>query len=259
MNAENSQTISSKDPLDNLTSDLRSVFKFSFQQIKLHWKEFFLLTFMVWMIMLLISKMPIQLQLPIMAFIYMPAIVSISYLFLLLIKGESAGLREFIDAFKCNYINVVAAVILLTILYYAGVLLLIVPAVIIAIRTVFVGYILIEKKLNATASIKLSWWMTRNIKGKVFKIYLLTFLPVLFLGVVPMLILVIGEIYTPQSNQLPYHLYNALITIPCTIFLLVSFATLYHVVNRSYSSENVTMSESSGDISGAAFETINPK
>ena len=110
-----------------------------------------------------------------------------AYAMLKAVRGEKP---EFLDifVFQKNYLNVVLAHLLTTVIVTVGFLFLIVPGVIFACKLAFVPYLVTDRKMEATEAIRESWRMTTGHSGKIFLMGLLA-IPVSLVG---MLLLGIG-------------------------------------------------------------------
>jgi len=111
------------------------------------------------------------------------------YAMLKAIRGEKP---EFFDIFifQKNYLNVVLAHLLTSVIIAVGFVFLIVPGIIFACKLAFVPYLVTDRKMEATEAIRESWRMTTGYGGKIFLMGLLT-VPIVIAG---MLLLGIGLI-----------------------------------------------------------------
>jgi hypothetical protein len=90
------------------------------------------------------------------------------------VRGEKLEFLE-IFAFQKNYLNVVLAHLLVTVIIGIGFLFLIVPGIIFACRLAFVSYLVIDRKMEATEAIRESWRMTGGHSMTIFLMALLAF------------------------------------------------------------------------------------
>ena len=107
-----------------------------------------------------------------MFFVLKPMQFGLSYLNLKASRGEKFEIKELFLPFK-DYWNVVFAGFLTALLIGFGTLFLFIPGIILACKLIFVPYIVLDKKMNATDAIKESWNMTDGHAWTVFAMALL--------------------------------------------------------------------------------------
>jgi len=96
-----------------------------------------------------------------------------------------------IRGFWTNYLNIILANLLVFALIAIGLFALLVPGIIIACRLAFVGYIVMDKKLDPIESVELSWKLTRGHGWTIFLMGFVAFfvyilgLALIFVGVFP--------------------------------------------------------------------------
>jgi uncharacterized membrane protein len=96
-----------------------------------------------------------------------------------------------IRGFWTNYLNIILANLLVFALIAIGLFALLVPGIIIACRLAFVGYIVMDKKLDPIESVELSWKLTRGHGWTIFLMGFVAFfiyifgLTLIFVGVFP--------------------------------------------------------------------------
>lgn len=115
------------------------------------------------------------------------------------VRGEKLEFIE-IFAFQKNYLNVVLANILVTVIIGIGFLFLIVPGVIFACRLAFVSYLVIDRNMEATEAIRESWRMTGGHSVTIFLMGLLTF-PLVIAG---LLLLGVGVVVAAMWIDLAF-------------------------------------------------------
>ncbi len=114
-----------------------------------------------------------------------------------------------IKGFMENYLTIVLANLLVVALVVIGLFALIIPGIIIAVRLVFVSYIIMDKKLDPIESVELSWKLTKGHGWKIF-----------FMGIVSFFIIIFGLIMLIIG------------IFPALMWVSSSFASLYESVLR---------------------------
>ena len=122
--------------------------------------------------------------------------------------GENIEVRDMFS-FTANYINCVFASLLSGFIIGIGVVFLIIPGIIFACKLAFVPYLVIDKKMDAVAAIKASWDMTNGHTVDIFVMGLLA-IPICIIGFIAFFIGII----------------------PAVMWVRMSFASLYHAVDR---------------------------
>jgi uncharacterized membrane protein len=134
-----------------------------------------------------------------------------NYAMLKAARGERPGFLD-IFIFQKNYLNVVLAHLLTTVIIAIGILFLIVPGIIFACKLVFVPYLVTDRKMDAAEAIRKSWRMTTGHAGTIFLMGL-TAIPIAIAG---LLLLVVG-------------------LVPATMWIDLAFASLYARVSAGES------------------------
>ncbi|HSG28608.1 MAG TPA: hypothetical protein VLA34_09025 [Candidatus Krumholzibacterium sp.] len=135
-----------------------------------------------------------------------PMKYGMSYIYLQAARKESCDASGFGEAFK-NYLNVILASLLVSIITVAGFIFLFIPGIIFVCKLAFVPYLVVERRLDAIEAIQKSWEMTRGYALDIFLIYFL-YIPIQIAG---FLALIVG-------------------TIPATMWCEVSMASMYVAV-----------------------------
>ncbi|MGD0581866.1 MAG: hypothetical protein ABR974_02845 [Bacteroidales bacterium] len=125
------------------------------------------------------------------------------------VRQEKADFECLIKGFRENYLSVILANLLVTALVVLGLFALIVPGIIIGCRLAFVGYLVMDKKLDPIEAVETSWRMTR---GHGWTIFFMGFTSV-FIFLFGILLLLIG-------------------IFPALIWIGSSFASLYESILR---------------------------
>lgn len=98
------------------------------------------------------------------------------------VRGEKPELLD-IFIFQKNYLNIVLAHLLVSVIVGVGFVFLIVPGVIFACKLAFVPYLVTDRKMEATEAIRESWRMTTGHSGTIFLMGLLT-IPLVIAGLI---------------------------------------------------------------------------
>jgi hypothetical protein len=103
------------------------------------------------------------------------------YAMLKAVRGQKP---EFLDifVFQKNYLNVVLAHLLTSVIIAVGLFFLIVPGIIFACKLAFVPYLVTDRKMEATEAIRESWRMTTGHGGTIFLIGLIA-IPLAIAGI----------------------------------------------------------------------------
>jgi hypothetical protein len=107
-------------------------------------------------------------------FITRPIELTASWITLKAVRKKKYKIREVFSVFKRrNYLDIVLGGVLSIIFTVLGLILLIIPGIIVAIRLSFVPYLLFDKEMKAMEAIKKSWKLTRGYSWKILGISLL--------------------------------------------------------------------------------------
>jgi membrane-anchored glycerophosphoryl diester phosphodiesterase (GDPDase) len=131
-----------------------------------------------------------------------------SRIYLKYMRDDEADIREVVDGFKTNYLNIVLANLLVFAIVGIGVFLLIVPGIVFACRLSFVPYLVMDKGMDPVAAIEKSWTMTRGHGFRIFAMYLLAIL----LFIVGFCLLIVGAFFS-------------------SLWVSCAFASLYYAVD----------------------------
>ena len=102
-------------------------------------------------------------------------------IYLKYMRDEQADIREIVDGFKTNYLNIVLANLLVFAIVGIGFFLLIVPGIVFACRLAFVPYLVMDKGMDPAGAVEKSWTMTRGHGWRIFGMFLLAF-PISIIG-----------------------------------------------------------------------------
>lgn len=99
------------------------------------------------------------------------------------VRGARGETPEVSDIFKVtdNYVNVVLANLVTTVIIVIGFMALIIPGIYFACRLAFVPYLVVERKMEVVPALRESWDMSQGKAGTVFLMGL-TAIPIALLG-----------------------------------------------------------------------------
>jgi uncharacterized membrane protein len=112
-------------------------------------------------------------------------------MFLQAIRGIRPDFNMLVQGFRENYLNIVLASLLTVALVMLGFIALFIPGIIIACRLAFVGYLVMDKKLDPIMAVEESWRMTKGYGWTIFSMGIVSFfiaiagLCLLFVGILP--------------------------------------------------------------------------
>ena len=130
------------------------------------------------------------------------------YAFLRAARGGTPDVGDLFAAFRGDYWQAVLAGLLISALVGIGMVLLVVPGVIAAVRLAWVPYLVIDERLAAVDAVKASWERTRGHGMTIFAIGLLA-IPIVLVG---LLLLGVGVILSLMWIQLAAAVLYAAVT-----------------------------------------------
>ncbi|MFC1968798.1 hypothetical protein ACFLVX_05395 [Chloroflexota bacterium] len=150
----------------------------------------------------------------ILGFIYTILIVNpteygISFAYLKAARNDKLETKDMFEAFR-NYWNAVLATLLVGAIVIVGLVLLIIPGIIFACKLAFTPYLVVDRRMAVIEAVKESWRMTNGHAWTVFLIGLLA-IPISIAGLI---CLIVG-------------------IIPASMWIIATFASLYHAVSES--------------------------
>lgn len=140
-------------------------------------------------------------------FLVGPIGYSVNWTFLKAVRGEKIEIKDMFSVFQRNYLNAVAASIIVGIIVGVGMLMLIVPGIIFACRLAFVSYLVIDKEMDIMEALRTSWDMTKGYGWHIFFIGFLSF----FIIIAGLIMLFFGVLLS-------------------SIWISTTYASLYHAV-----------------------------
>ena len=114
--------------------------------------------------------------------IYGPARYGVAFVSLKAVRGTPPKVSDLFEVLQ-NYLNIVAANLLVLVIVTVGLIFLIVPGIVFACKLAFTPYLVVEKKMDAAEAIRESWRMTRGYALDVFLIGLLA-IPIFIAGLI---------------------------------------------------------------------------
>jgi uncharacterized membrane protein len=139
--------------------------------------------------------------------VMLPVSYGCNWVFLKAVRGESFKVTDIFFAFQ-SFLNVIISALLVGVIICAGFILLIVPGIIFACKLVFVPYLVIDEKMEATEAIRKSWKMTKGFSWTIFWLAIVSF----FIVIAGLICLVVG-------------------VIPAVIWIELTFAAIYWIVS----------------------------
>jgi len=140
-------------------------------------------------------------------FVAGPIGYSTNWVFLKAVRGEKYDIQDMFAVFQKNYWNAVAANVVVSLIIGIGIVMLIVPGIIFAVRLAFVPYLVIDREMELTEALTRSWEMTKGYGGQIFLMGILAF----FIAIGGLIILFFGVIIS-------------------MIWIRTAFATMYQAV-----------------------------
>jgi uncharacterized membrane protein len=137
-----------------------------------------------WVFLGIISFLYSLLLYPIIAY-------GIDMFFLRAIRNENLDFKEIFSGFK-NYVNIVLAHLLATALIILGFIFFIIPGFFLAVRLVFVPYLVMDRKLDPIKAVEKSWQMTYGHGWKIFGMGVISF----FLIIIGLILMIVGVFFS---------------------------------------------------------------
>jgi hypothetical protein len=129
-------------------------------------------------------------------------------MFLQAVRDIRPDFNMLVSGFRDNYLNIVLANLLTAALIMLGCIALIIPGIIVGCRLAFVGYLVMDKKLDPIMAVEESWKMTRGYGWTIFWMAIVSF----FIYIAGLCLLFVG-------------------VFPASIWVSSSFASLYEAVS----------------------------
>jgi uncharacterized membrane protein len=114
-------------------------------------------------------------------------------------RDKRPDFETLIKGFKENYLHIVLANLLVAALVIMGFFFLIIPGIIVACRLAFVGYLVMDKKMDPIIAVEESWKLTRGHGWTILGMAIVSFficivgLAMCFIGIIPAIIWVKGS------------------------------------------------------------------
>ncbi|RPI43777.1 MAG: hypothetical protein EHM46_03655 [Bacteroidetes bacterium] len=116
-------------------------------------------------------------------FVAGPIGYSVSWVYLKAVRGERVEIRDMFAVFQRNYWNAVIANVVVGVIVGMGMIMLIVPGIIFAVRLAFVPYLVVDRQMDVMDALRVSWDMTRGYGWQIFFMGLLT-IPIVIAGLI---------------------------------------------------------------------------
>jgi len=140
-------------------------------------------------------------------FVAGPISYGANWVFLKAVRGERIEIRDIFVVFQRNYWNVVIANIVVGVIVGLGIVMLIVPGIIFAVRLSFVPFLVVDKEMDVMDALRVSWDMTRGHGWQIFFMGILA----IFVVIGGLICLVVGIIIS-------------------IMWISAAFAAIYHAV-----------------------------
>lgn len=145
-----------------------------------------------------------------------PVSFSVTWVFLKVVRGNPYEIKDSVSCFSSHYFEVMLANLLVTFIVATGIVFLIIPGIIFAVKLAFVPYLVMDKEMKATDALKASWEMT---KGHGWNLFFMGFLSI-FIVFGGLLLLIVG-------------------IFPAIMWINSSFASYYYAVDAATPEEPV--------------------
>jgi hypothetical protein len=116
-------------------------------------------------------------------FVAGPIGYSVKWVYLKAVRGERVEIRDMFAIFQRNYWNAVVAKVVVGVIVGLGIVMLIVPGIIFAVRLAFVPYLVVDKQMDVMDALRVSWDMTRGYGWHIFFMGLLA-IPIILAGLI---------------------------------------------------------------------------
>jgi len=143
-----------------------------------------------------------------------------SLIFLQSVRDQQPDIKLLFTGFQTNYVNIVLANLLTTVIIVLGFVFLIIPGIVFACRLAFVPYLVMDRGLDAVKAVEESWRLTRGHGWTIFGLGILSF----FIVILGLLCLIVG-------------------VFPAIIWISASFATFFQAVAFIDQKEDVPLAE----------------
>lgn len=135
-----------------------------------------------------------------------PVSFSLAFATLQVVRENRFKLDPAFDVFKKNYFNLLLANLLQSVIVGIGMVFLIVPGIIFAVRLAFVPYLVTEKSMDAVEAVKASWKMTGPYAWRIFFMGLLA-IPIAIGGLILLGVgIIISVMWISAAFAMIYHL-----------------------------------------------------
>ena len=102
------------------------------------------------------------------------------FIFIKAVRNHEVDLRLLFEGFRNKYLNIILANLIVTALVFMGMFMLVIPGIIVAVRLIFVSYLVMDKDMEPMKAVEKSWQMTRGHGWELFGMAILSFF--IFIG-----------------------------------------------------------------------------
>jgi hypothetical protein len=106
-------------------------------------------------------------------FVMVPLNFGALYVYLRAVRAGRPRIADLFEPFRSAYGQTILAHVFFVVLVGMGLVFLIVPGIIVAVRLSFVGYLVVDEHLDAMSAIRESWSRTAGHGGTIFLVWLL--------------------------------------------------------------------------------------
>jgi uncharacterized membrane protein len=137
-------------------------------------------------------------------------------IYLQCVRDENPDLKNLFTGFQHNYLNIILANLLVTVIIVFGIVFLVIPGIIFACRLAFVPYLVMDKGYDPVKAVEECWQLTKGYGWTIFGLALMA-IPILILGLI---CLIVG-------------------VFPALICINASFASLYQAISFIKEKNNI--------------------
>ncbi len=123
-------------------------------------------------------------------------------------RKQKIDFKYLVSGFSENYVHIILANLLVFALVMIGIIMLIIPGIIVAVRLTFVPYLVMDKKMDPITAVEESWRLTKGYGWTIFAMGLVSFFIIIFgilmliIGILPAIIWVSGAFATIYNDVL---------------------------------------------------------
>jgi len=138
-------------------------------------------------------------------FVVGPIKYSVNWVFLKAVRSEKIEIKDMFAVFQKNYWNAVIAGVVVMTIVGIGMVMLIVPGIIFAVRLAFVPYLIMDREMEVMDALRGSWEMTKGYGWRIFGMGLLA-VPIVILGLICLGVgVIISAMWITTAFAVMYH------------------------------------------------------